>query len=119
MTEKEPKNETFASRLASLISVSSRLTPQASTGSIRTTPQNGRKSSRGKTRAIPKRVLTMPNEPKHAKEKRTPPENRQNAQGDHEGSAHGPDAFDAMNPQKQGLGDDKANVKRPKPAARR
>ncbi len=44
----------------------------------------------------------MPNEPKHAKEKRAEPASRQNAQGDHEGSAHRPDEFDAMNPQKQG-----------------
>ncbi len=49
----------------------------------------------------------MPNEPKHAKEKRVEPEKRQNAQGDHEGSAHSPDEFDALNPQKQGLGDGK------------
>lgn len=44
----------------------------------------------------------MPNEPKHAKEKRSEPAARQNAQGDHEGSAHTPDEFDAINPQKQG-----------------
>ena len=50
----------------------------------------------------------MANEPKYAKEKRTPPNKRQNAQGDHEGSAHNPDEFDVMNPQKQGLGDEKA-----------
>lgn len=55
---------------------------------------------------------TMANEPKHAKEKRAEPERRQNAQGDHEGSAHTPDEFDAMNPQKQGLGDRK-KAKRP------
>jgi hypothetical protein len=53
----------------------------------------------------------MPNEPKPAKEKRTPPKERQNAQGDHEGSAHGTDAFDVMNPQKQGVG-----VKKEQPA---
>ena len=47
----------------------------------------------------------MANEPKHAKEKRTAPAHRQNAQGDHEGSAHTPDEFDVMNPQKQGLGE--------------
>jgi len=45
----------------------------------------------------------MPNEPKPAREKRTDPGPRQNAQGDHEGSAHSPDEFDTMNPQKQGL----------------
>ena len=49
----------------------------------------------------------MANEPKHASEKRTAPAHRQNAQGDHEGSAHTPDEFDVMNPQKQGLGDQK------------
>lgn len=51
----------------------------------------------------------MPNEPKHAKEKRAPTPDRQNAQGDHEGSAHSPDEFDVMNPQKQGIGDKKAD----------
>lgn len=45
----------------------------------------------------------MPNDPKAAKEKRTPPKSRQNAQDDHEGSAHTPDEFDVMNPQAQGL----------------
>lgn len=42
----------------------------------------------------------MPNEPGPAAEKRTPPAKRQNAQGDHEGSAHDPSEFDAMNPKK-------------------
>lgn len=55
----------------------------------------------------------MPNKPKHVKEKRAPTPHRQNAQGDHEGSAHSPDEFDAMNPQKQGFGDKKAD--RPSP----
>lgn len=45
----------------------------------------------------------MPNEPKHAKEKRAPSTKRQNAQGDHEGSALGVEEFDSVNPQKQGL----------------
>ena len=49
----------------------------------------------------------MANDPKAAKEKRAEPLKRQNAQGDHEGSAHTPDEFDVMNPQKQGLGDKK------------
>ncbi len=48
----------------------------------------------------------MANEPKHAKEKRAEPEKRQNSQLDHEGSAHTPDEFDVMNPQKQGLGNE-------------
>lgn len=43
----------------------------------------------------------MPNQPDAAKEKRSEPQRRPNAQGDHEGSAHTPDEFDAMNPQKQ------------------
>lgn len=43
----------------------------------------------------------MPNEPKPAAEKRTPPTDRQNAQGDHEGSPHRPEEFDALNPAKQ------------------
>lgn len=50
----------------------------------------------------------MPNEPQHAKEKRTEPEQRRNAQGDHEGSAHTPQEFDTMNPEQQGLGDQAA-----------
>jgi len=32
------------------------------------------------------------------------PEHRQNAQGRHAGSAHGPAAFDTKNPEKQGVG---------------
>jgi hypothetical protein len=43
----------------------------------------------------------MPNEPKPAAEKRTPPTDRQNAQGDHEGSPHRPAEFDVVNPAKQ------------------
>lgn len=43
----------------------------------------------------------MPNEPGPAAEKRTPPADRRNAQGDHEGSPHRPEAFDQMNPAKQ------------------
>lgn len=45
----------------------------------------------------------MPNEPKLAKEKRANPGHRQNAQGDHEGSAHDPEEFDVMNPKKTDL----------------
>lgn len=40
----------------------------------------------------------MPNEPDDAKENRPQPPKRQNDQGDHEGSAHTPDEFDAWNP---------------------
>ncbi|MFU8862351.1 MAG: hypothetical protein ACNA7O_00450 [Rhodobacterales bacterium] len=43
----------------------------------------------------------MPNEPKNAKEKRNEPEERHNAQGDHEGAAHNPEEFEVMTPQKQ------------------
>jgi hypothetical protein len=43
----------------------------------------------------------MANDPKAAQEKRAGPTHRLNAQGDHEGSALTPEAFDAMNPQKQ------------------
>lgn len=35
----------------------------------------------------------MPNEPKPAREKRTPPMTRKNAQDDHEGSPHHPEEF--------------------------
>lgn len=41
----------------------------------------------------------MPNDPKPAKETRAPTPDRQTAQGDPEGSAHGPDVFGVMNPQ--------------------
>lgn len=40
----------------------------------------------------------MPNAPKPAAAKRTPPPERQNAQADHEGSPHRPEAFDTANP---------------------
>lgn len=43
----------------------------------------------------------MPNEPRPAAKKRTPPADRQNAQGDHEGSPHRPEEFDQLNPAKQ------------------
>ena len=42
----------------------------------------------------------MPNDPKGAAEKRTEPDKCQNAQGDHDGSAHRAEEFDGMNPQK-------------------
>lgn len=42
----------------------------------------------------------MPNEPKPAKEKRTVPPRHENAQDNHEGSAHKPGEFDVMNPAK-------------------
>lgn len=43
----------------------------------------------------------MPNEPKPAAQKRTQPLDRQNAQGDHEGSPHRPEEFDQANPVRQ------------------
>lgn len=43
----------------------------------------------------------MPNEPKPAKEKRTDPGRRQNAQGDHEGSPHDPEEFLGTNLENQ------------------
>jgi len=58
--------------------------------------------------------MKMPNKPTHAKEKRSHTRPRQNAQGDHEGSAHIPVEFDVMNPQKQGLGEEK-QVRKPTP----
>lgn len=61
----------------------------------------------------------MPNEPKHAKEKRPPTPDRQNAQGDHEGSEHSPDEFDVMNPQKQGLGEKETDRPSSQPAVNR
>lgn len=41
----------------------------------------------------------MPNEPKPAAEKRPPRPERQNAQDDHEGSAHKPEEFIKGQPQ--------------------
>lgn len=43
----------------------------------------------------------MPNEPKPAAAKRTPPQDRSDAQGDHEGSPHRPEEFDQVNPARQ------------------
>jgi hypothetical protein len=43
----------------------------------------------------------MPNAPRPAAQKRTPPRDRRNAQGDHEGSPHRPEEFDQSNPAKQ------------------
>ena len=43
----------------------------------------------------------MPNEPKPAAQKRTQALDRQNAQGDHEGSPHRPEEFDQANPARQ------------------
>lgn len=41
----------------------------------------------------------MANDPKAAREKRSPPTHRQNAQEDHEGSAHRPEEFLKDQPQ--------------------
>ena len=43
----------------------------------------------------------MTDDPKHKGEKPPTPGEKHNAQGDHEGVAHSPEEFDAMNPQKQ------------------
>lgn len=43
----------------------------------------------------------MPNEPRPAAEKRTPPLDRRNAQGDHEGSPHRPEEFKTETPARQ------------------
>jgi hypothetical protein len=51
--------------------------------------------------ATPGPETTMPNTPEHAARKRTPSTDRQNAQGDHEGSPHRPEEFDQLNPAKQ------------------
>jgi hypothetical protein len=48
-----------------------------------------------------KRTNIMAVNPKPAKEKRSPTPVRQNAQSDHEGSAHDPEEFDVINPAKQ------------------
>jgi hypothetical protein len=61
-------------------------------------------------------MMMMANETKPAKKTGSEPGRRQNAQGDHEGSAHSPDEFDALNPQKQGLGDGR-QIRRPKEAS--
>lgn len=55
----------------------------------------------------------MPNSPKPAAQKRTPPLDRRNAQGDHEGAPHRPEEFDQANPVKQvpGLEDPSSSAK--------
>jgi hypothetical protein len=58
-------------------------------------------------------MMMMANENKPVKEMSSEPGRRQNAQGDHEGSAHSPDEFDALNPQKQGLRE-RRKIRRPK-----
>lgn len=63
--------------------------------------------------------VRMPNEPKPAKEKRSEPGRRQNAQGDHEGSAHTPDEFDVMNPQKQVPDNSRTGLRSDSPAHKR
>jgi hypothetical protein len=50
-------------------------------------------------------MMTMANEPKHARKKGREPGRRENGQGDHERSAHSLNEFDALNPQKQGVGE--------------
>ena len=74
---------------------------------------NGRRNSPVKIYATLTWMMMMANEPKPAKKKFSEPGHRQNAQGDHEGSAHSPDEFDALNPQKQGLGEGR-KIRRPK-----
>lgn len=44
----------------------------------------------------------MPNDPKAAKVKRAPPDHRQSAQDDPEGSAHRPEEFAVLHPEMQG-----------------
>ncbi|WP_180996031.1 hypothetical protein [Tabrizicola aquatica] len=56
----------------------------------------------------------MPNEPKPAAEKRTPPLDRQNAQDDHEGSPHRPEEFNVANPAKVVPPADTTKAKDPK-----
>lgn len=45
---------------------------------------------------------TMADDPDHARERPADPGERPNAQGDHAGTAHEPEEFDALNPQKRG-----------------
>ncbi len=58
----------------------------------------------------------MPNAPKKAKEKRNEPHKRHNAQGDHEGGAHGPEEFEVMKPEPQSP---KADPSKPPPPKKR
>lgn len=43
----------------------------------------------------------MANENRESQEKRAEPPERRNGQGDAEGSAHSPEEFDALNPEKR------------------
>ncbi len=47
----------------------------------------------------------MPNDPAAAARKRTPPKDRKNAQGDHEGAPHRPEEFVQDLPEKKVPGD--------------
>ena len=60
--------------------------------------------------------ITMANQPRAAKEKRSEPTHRNNAQSDHEGSAHSPYEFDAQNPATQGMMKKDASAKPADPA---
>lgn len=52
----------------------------------------------------PHRVLPPSGRPDRDKGKLDQPGRRENAQGEHAGSAHEPEAFDPKNPEKQGVG---------------
>jgi len=51
-------------------------------------------------------MFAMANDPAAAKEKRTEPRKRQNAQGDEEGSPHRPEEFLQGDPKPVGVGND-------------
>lgn len=51
----------------------------------------------------------MANSPRESDQKRPEPGRRENAQAEHEGSAHKPEEFDVMNPEKT-RGKDKGDV---------
>lgn len=61
----------------------------------------------------------MVNDPKRTEGNRMDPGKRHNAQGDHAGSAHSPEEFDVMNPQKQGVDPKKPNPPMKTPADKR
>ncbi len=56
----------------------------------------------------------MANKQKPVSEKRSDSGKRQNAQGEHAGTAHSPEEFKTRPPQKQGIGEGKERDKEPR-----
>jgi len=90
-----------------LINAINRLIPLENIASTKMNRPSGHKNSPVKISDPPEKVHRMANDPKAAREMRDAPEKRQNAQGDHEGSAHSPDEFKVTKQNKPGTGEGK------------